>query len=116
VDQRARGRKISIEDTSGKEIEPSFFGIEEGVAVIRSTNDILKLMVSKDGHIRVLRGPTDEYISICRADGSAMFAETLPREMFDDLVKASFIRQDGPENGNKVTIYRLTEDGRARGK
>jgi hypothetical protein len=81
-----------------------------------STTEILQSMIVEDGHIRVLRGPTDDYISVCRADGRAMFAETLPREMFNDLMNQSFIRQDGPENENKVTIYRLTEDGRARGK
>jgi hypothetical protein len=84
--------------------------------MMMTTTDILKAMVSEDGHIRVLRGPTDEYISIYRADSIAMFAETISREILDDLVNASFVKQDGPENEHKVTIFKLTNDGRARGK
>jgi hypothetical protein len=116
MDQRARGRKVSIEDTNGKEIEPSFFGIEEDAAQMRSTTDILQFMVSGNGHIQVLRGPTAEYITVCRADGSAMFAGHLPRPMLNDLIEQNFVENDGPENENKVTSYKLTDDGRARGK
>ena len=40
----------------------------------------------------------------------------LPREIFDDFLAASLIRQDGKEDAEGRTIYRLTEDGLARGK
>ena len=112
-DQRARGRKVLIEDANGKEVEPSFFGIEDDEAQMRSTTEILQFMVAGNGHIQVLRGPTAEYITVCRADGSALFAGDLPRSMLDDLIKQSFVKQDGPENRNKVTVYKLTADGRA---
>jgi hypothetical protein len=115
-DQRARGRKVSIEDANGKVVELASFGLEEDEAQMRTTTDILRFMVDGNGHIQVLRGPTAEYITICREDGTAMFAGDFPRSMLDDLIKQSFVKQDGPENQNKVTVYNLTADGRALGK
>jgi hypothetical protein len=83
---------------------------------MQTTTDILQAMISGDGHIEVLRGPTGKYITVCRADGSAMFAGDLPPAVLDDLLKASFVSQDGPENAKKITIFRLTDDGKARGR
>ena len=39
-----------------------------------------------------------------------------PREIFDDFIAASLIQQDGQEDAEGRTFYRLTEDGLARGK
>jgi hypothetical protein len=77
---------------------------------------ILRALVSEDGDIAVLRGPTHEYtdhISVRRADGRAMrFAVVCSREMLNDLVRASFVKQDGPENERQITMFKLTDDGR----
>ena len=78
------------------------------------TTEILLTMVTFDAHIEVLRGPTGELISICSPDAKAMFGGFMPREMLYDLVEANLVRQDGVENERKVTVFRLTEDGRAR--
>jgi hypothetical protein len=79
---------------------------------------ILQAMVSEDGYIGVLRGPTyryKEHISVCRADGRAMrSASVFSRAILNDLVKANFVKQDGLENERQVTIFRLTDDGRRR--
>ena len=77
---------------------------------------ILRALVSEDGDIAVLRGPTHEYtdhISVRRADGRAMrFAVVCSREMLNDLVSANFVKQDGPENERQITMFKLTDDGR----
>jgi hypothetical protein len=77
---------------------------------------ILRALVSEDGDIAVLRGPTHEYtehISVRRADGRAMrFAVVCSREMLDDLVRANFVKQDGLENERQITMFKLTDDGR----
>ncbi len=86
-----------------------------GIEPTITTTDILKTMVAQNGHIEVLRGPTGELISVCRTDGKAMFAGFMSREMLDDLLEAGFVSQDGVEDERKVTFFRLTEDGRARG-
>jgi hypothetical protein len=77
-----------------------------------SATDILQAMVSENGHIRVLRGPEDEYISACRANGLAIFAEPIPREMLDGLIKAGFVKKAAPENERGVTIYELRDHSR----
>jgi hypothetical protein len=75
--------------------------------------EVLQTMISEDGHIAVLRGPTHEYselISLCRADGVAV--SNLSREMFDELVNAGFVKQDSRENESELTIFKLTYYGR----
>jgi hypothetical protein len=83
-----------------------------------TTIQILQAMVSEDGYIGVLRGPTyryKEHISVCRADGQAMrSALVFSRAILNDLVKANFVRQDGLENAQQITIFRLTDEGRRR--
>jgi hypothetical protein len=37
----------------------------------------------------------------------------LPREILKELVAADFVKQDDPENDRMVTIFRLTDGGRA---
>jgi hypothetical protein len=73
-------------------------------------------MLSEDGHIAALRGPTHEYkehISVCRVDGlGTKFAVVFSRAILNELVKANFVKQDGPENERQVTIFRLTNQGR----
>jgi len=73
-------------------------------------------MAAADGHIEVLRGPTAEYITVCQPDGAALLEGDLPRSILDDLLSQSFVRQDGAENEQRVTIFRLTSDGKAAGK
>ena len=78
--------------------------------------EILKAMVDANGHIRVLNGPTAEYITVCRSDGSALLEGDLPREILDDFLRQSFVWQDGEENAKHVTVFRLTNDGKNAGK
>jgi hypothetical protein len=77
---------------------------------------ILREMISENGHIAVLRGPTSlckEYILVCRADGRATrSASAFSREMLNDLVNANFVNRDGPENERQITMFKLTDDGR----
>jgi hypothetical protein len=86
-----------------------------GMSIIAT--QIVQAMVYDDGHIEVLRGPTldyKEYISVCRADGLAVTVSgSLSREILNELVAADFVKQDGPENDRMVTIFRLTDEGRA---
>ena len=70
-----------------------------------TTTEILGAMVAEDGHVEVLRGPTAEYITVCRPDGRALLEGGLPRSMLDDLVAASFVRQDGSQ---REARYRLS--------
>jgi hypothetical protein len=64
-----------------------------------------------------------DFISLCTSDGRAVGltapvgfstrATELPRDMFDDFMKASFIEQDRrPENPEGRIFFRLTADGR----
>lgn len=79
--------------------------------------EVLQLMISEGGHIAVLRGPTQEYkgfVTVCRGDGVA--GSVLSREMLDELVKANFIKQHGRENESKLTLFKLTDDGREANK
>jgi hypothetical protein len=73
-------------------------------------------MVAADGHIQVLRGPTAEYITVCEPDGTALLKGDLPRSFLDDYLAASFVKQDGVENAQFVTIFRLTADGKKAGE
>jgi hypothetical protein len=79
-----------------------------------TTPDVLKTMVAENSHIQVLRGPTGEFISVCRPNGRAMYVDLMTRDMLNDLLKAGLVRRDGVENERKVTIFRLTGDGKAR--
>jgi hypothetical protein len=36
--------------------------------------------------------------------------------MLDNLVKANFVEQDGPENEHHITIFKLTDEGREAAK
>ncbi len=82
-----------------------------------TATQIVQAMVYDDGHIEVLRGPMldyKEYISVCRADSLAVTVSgILSREILDELVAANFLKQAGPENDCMVTIFRLTDEGRA---
>jgi len=53
------------------------------------------------------------FISIISQDGRVL---ELPRGDFDNLIASSFIKQDGPEDSEGRTTYRLTPDGRAFAK
>jgi hypothetical protein len=53
---------------------------------------------------------TQEYISVCRADGLAVTVSgILSREILKELVAADFVKQDDPGNDRMVTIFRLTD-------
>jgi len=80
-----------------------------------SSTEILQLMVAADGYIQVLRGPTEENITVYRRDGTALLEGLLPREMLDDFIKQSFLKQGGEENDQHITVYRLTTDGKKAG-
>jgi hypothetical protein len=43
-----------------------------------NSTEILQKMVEADGYIQVVRGPTDEYITVCRPNGTALFEGVLP--------------------------------------
>jgi len=75
-------------------------------------------MVAAEGHIEVVRGTLvdGEYITVCRTDGTALFEGLLPPQILEDFKSAWLVRQDGPENSRGVTVFRLTEPGKARGK
>jgi predicted DNA-binding transcriptional regulator AlpA len=77
---------------------------------------ILQAMLSEDGYIAVLRGPTrhyKEHISVSRADGRAMRNRLVfSRPQLNDLMGANFVSQDGPENENRITIFKLTDQGK----
>jgi hypothetical protein len=77
-------------------------------------------MVSEDGYIGVLRGPTRDYkehITVCRADGRATRSSfVFSREMLIDLVRGNFVKQDGLENDRQITIFKLTDQGRRSAK
>jgi hypothetical protein len=92
--------------------------IKESPVSITAT-EILQAMIYNDGHIEVLRGPTLDYkdhISVCRADGLAIaFSGILSREILNGLVAANLVKQDDPINDRAVTIFRLTDEGRAQG-
>jgi len=81
-----------------------------------TSTEILQAMVAENGHIEVLRGPTTEYITVCRPDRSALLEGDLPRSILDDLIRASFVWQDGKESGEHVTTFRLTADEKKSGK
>jgi hypothetical protein len=82
-----------------------------------TSTEILQRMVDAEGHIEVLKGPTgDEYITVCRPDGTALYEGLLPRDVLDDFKKAWFVTQDGAENERGVTTFKLTADGRAKGR
>ena len=63
-----------------------------------------------------------DFISLCTSDGRAVdvtapvgfstSASELPRDTFDDFMKASFIEQDRTENSEGRIFFRLTADGR----
>jgi hypothetical protein len=80
-----------------------------------TSTEILRLMVAADGYIQVFRGPTEESITVYQHDGTALLAGPLPRDILDDFVKQSYLKQDGEENENYITVYRLTTDGKKAG-
>jgi hypothetical protein len=50
---------------------------------------------------------------VCRADGRATRSGLVfSPQMLHDLVKANFVKQDGPENERQITKFKLTDDGR----
>jgi hypothetical protein len=77
-----------------------------------TSTEILKAIVAANGHIQVLRGPTAEHVTVCRSDGSALLEGDLQRDILDDFRRQSFVWQDGDENANHVTIFRLSDDGK----
>jgi hypothetical protein len=105
----------------------------EGVIMNITSTEILKFLAAKDGryllfekgapHNTELKG---DVISLREPDGSLVKAmddlrnvfimPAIPREMFDDFMKASLIKQDGQEDNQHRLIFRLTADGLQRGK
>ena len=97
--------------------------------MINST-ECLQLMVAHNVSIIVSKADPGrfkkEFIFLGTADGQSLGitvplgfsnnAIELPREIFDDFLAASLIEQDGKEDAEGRTIYRLTEDGIGRGR
>jgi hypothetical protein len=81
-----------------------------------TTVQILQAMFTEDAYIAVLRGPTrhyKEHISVCRVNGRATRVRlVLSRQQLNDLIGANFVRQDGPEKEDQITVFRLTDQGR----
>jgi hypothetical protein len=97
---------------------------------IRST-EYLKLLADNNCYLLLERSAPAgrmkrDFISIKYNDGRNLELRTprgykvspveLPRTVFDDFIRASFIKQDGPEGVDGSTTYRLTNDGRERGR
>jgi hypothetical protein len=97
----------------------------------RST-EVLKLLAAKEGryllfemgapHNTELKG---NVISLRESDGGLVkvtddlrnvFIPAVTREMFDDFMRASLIKQDGQEDDHHRLVFRLTADGLQRGK
>ena len=84
-------------------------------ASMMTSTEILQLIVAADGYIEVLRGPTAKYTTVYRRDGTVLLEGDLPPEILDDFVKQSFLKQDGEENDEHKTFFRLTTDGKKAG-
>jgi hypothetical protein len=94
------------------------------------STEYLKLIAQNDCHLRLERSvPAGrlkcDFISIRLDDGRALALRTpqgfkkspieLPRAILDDYLRASLVRQNGPAREDGSIVFRLTEDGRARG-
>ena len=91
---------------------------------------LLQLIEQRDCHILYEKGPPAgrlkrDYISLKTEDGHGLairdldrvdFPIELPPEMFSDYLAARFLEQDGPEDAEGRTIYRLTPKGRKAGR
>ena len=92
------------------------------------STEFLKLIDSNDAYILLEKGTPlgrlkREFISLMAQDGRGLEPRSasgyrasplqLRREIFDDVVAASFIEQDGPEDAEGRSIFRLTLDGYA---
>jgi hypothetical protein len=92
------------------------------------STDYLELIDKRDCYILFEKGAPSgrlkqDFVSLMGQDGRALEMRTpegyrvcpvqLPREVLDDFIAASFIKQDGPEDAEGRIIFRLTSDGRA---
>jgi hypothetical protein len=81
-----------------------------------TTTQIVRAMVFEDADIAVLRGPTHDYrehISLRRGEGRLVrSALVFSREMLNELLEANFVKRDGPENDQQITVFKLTVHGR----
>ena len=75
---------------------------ENGTPLGRLKQDFISLM-----------GPDDLAFELRTPKGDRVCPVQLPREILDDFIAASFIRQDRLEDADGRIILRLTPDGRA---
>jgi hypothetical protein len=85
---------------------------------IRST-EFLGVLARDDRYIVFERSTPvgrlkNDFITIKSRDGRDLVE--LPRVIFDDMLAASFIHQDGDARDDHSLIFRLTTDGLERGK
>jgi hypothetical protein len=81
-----------------------YLSFEKGVPYTNRKRDMIWIKTT-DGRDLDLRLP----------NGYHSCPVALPRSIFDDFMRASLIRQDGPEDAEHRIVFRLTEDGRERG-
>jgi len=63
--------------------------------------------------IRIMRD--GKFLGVSVPGGYSNNAIELPREVFDDFLAASLIKQEGSEDEQSRMIFRATEDGKIRG-
>jgi hypothetical protein len=94
------------------------------------STEYLKLLADNDCYLLLERSTPAgrmkrDFISIKCNDGRDLSLQTaryrvspveLPRAVLDDFIRASFVKQDGPEAEDGSITYRLTNDGRERGR
>jgi hypothetical protein len=62
-----------------------------------------------------IKSPDGRDLELSNPQGFRVCPVQLPREILDDYLRHSFVKQDGPEDENGRITYRLTNDGRERG-
>jgi hypothetical protein len=94
------------------------------------STDFLKIIAERDCYLSFEKGtpvtdrkrdaiwikmPDGRDLDLRLPNGYHSCPVELPRAIFDDYVRASLVKQDGPEDAEHRIFFRLTEDGRSRG-
>ena len=94
------------------------------------STDLLRVIAERDCHLSFEKGvpfadrkrdaiwiktPDGRDLDLKLPNGYHSWPVELPRAMFDDFLRASLIKQDGPEDTEHRITFRLTEDGRRLG-
>jgi hypothetical protein len=101
-----------------------------GAAAMIYSTEILHILAANNCHLVLEKGAPAgrlkrDFISVKTEDGRDVSYRTLqgafassievPREILDDFIQASLLKQDGLEDSEGRTIFRLTIDGKIRG-